>query len=99
MDPRTLAFYCLGPDPSFYMLRLINIEGICRSTLLSGFLSFGSQSSSVITGCCGLEDLVGFLRDMWVVRGGFELLERFQTSSITSATSEGPRQQVSNVEG
>ena len=27
VDPRTLAFYCLGPDPSFYMLRLIDIEG------------------------------------------------------------------------
>jgi len=30
----------------------------------------------MITGCCGLEDLVGFLRDMWVVRGRFELLEK-----------------------
>ena len=27
VDPRTLAFYCLGPDPSSYMLRLIDIEG------------------------------------------------------------------------
>ena len=27
VDLRTLAFYCLGPDPSFYMLRLIDIEG------------------------------------------------------------------------
>ena len=27
MDPRTLVFYCLGPDPSAYMLRLIEIEG------------------------------------------------------------------------
>ena len=27
MDPRTLAFYCLGPDPSSYVLRLIDIEG------------------------------------------------------------------------
>ena len=27
VDPRTLAFYCLGLDPSSYMLRLIDIEG------------------------------------------------------------------------
>ena len=27
VDPRTLAFYCLGPDPSLYMLRLIEIKG------------------------------------------------------------------------
>ena len=27
VDPRTLAFYCLGPDPSMYVLRLIEIEG------------------------------------------------------------------------
>ena len=27
VDPRTLAFYCLGPDPSSYVLRLIDIEG------------------------------------------------------------------------
>ena len=27
VDPQTLAFYCLGPDPSSYMLRLIDIEG------------------------------------------------------------------------
>ena len=26
MDPRTLAFYCLGPEPSSYVLRLIDIE-------------------------------------------------------------------------
>ena len=26
MDPRTLAFYCLGPDPSSYVLQLIDIE-------------------------------------------------------------------------
>ena len=27
VDPRTLAFYCLGPDPSAYVLRLIKIKG------------------------------------------------------------------------
>ena len=27
VDTRTLAFYFLGPDPSAYMLRLIEIEG------------------------------------------------------------------------
>ena len=27
VDPRTLAFYCLGLDPSSYVLRLIDIEG------------------------------------------------------------------------
>ena len=27
VDPRTLTFYCLGPDPSAYVLRLIEIEG------------------------------------------------------------------------
>ena len=27
VDPWTLAFYFLGPDPSSYMLRLIDIEG------------------------------------------------------------------------
>ena len=27
VDPRTLVFYCLGPDPSSYVLRLIDIEG------------------------------------------------------------------------
>ena len=27
VDPRTLAFYCLGLDPSAYVLRLIEIEG------------------------------------------------------------------------
>ena len=27
MDPRTLAFYCLGPNPSAYVLCLIEIEG------------------------------------------------------------------------
>ena len=26
VDSRTLAFYCLGPDPSAYVLRLIEIE-------------------------------------------------------------------------
>ena len=26
VDPRTLAFYCLGPDPSPYVLRNIDIE-------------------------------------------------------------------------
>ena len=27
VDPRTLAFYCVGLDPSSYVLRLIDIEG------------------------------------------------------------------------
>ena len=27
VDPHTLAFYCLGPDPSAYVLHLIEIEG------------------------------------------------------------------------
>ena len=27
VDPRTLTFYCLGPDPSAYVLRLVEIEG------------------------------------------------------------------------
>ena len=27
VDPRTLAFYCLGQDPSSYVLQLIDIEG------------------------------------------------------------------------
>ena len=27
VDPRTLAFYCLGLDPSSYVLQLIDIEG------------------------------------------------------------------------
>ena len=27
VDPRTLVFYCLGPDLSSYVLRLIDIEG------------------------------------------------------------------------
>ena len=27
VDPRTLAFYCLGPNPSAYVLCLIEIEG------------------------------------------------------------------------
>ena len=27
VDPQMLAFYCLGPDPSPYVLRNINIEG------------------------------------------------------------------------
>ena len=27
VDPQTLAFYCLGPDPSSYVLRVIEIEG------------------------------------------------------------------------
>ena len=27
VDPRTLAFYCLGMDPSLYVLRIIDIEG------------------------------------------------------------------------
>ena len=27
VDPRTLSFYCLGSDPSAYVLRLIEIEG------------------------------------------------------------------------
>ena len=27
VDPRTLSFYCLGLDPSVYVLRLIEIEG------------------------------------------------------------------------
>ena len=26
LDPQTLAFYCLGPDPSPYVLRSISIE-------------------------------------------------------------------------
>ena len=27
MDPRTLAFYCLGPEPSAFVLRTLSIEG------------------------------------------------------------------------
>ena len=27
VDPHTHAFYCLGPDPSPYVLQLIEIEG------------------------------------------------------------------------
>ena len=27
VDPRILTFYCLGPNPSPYVLRLIEIEG------------------------------------------------------------------------
>ena len=27
VDPHTLAFYCLGLDPSSYVQRLIDIEG------------------------------------------------------------------------
>ena len=27
VDPQTLTFYYLGPDPSSYVLRLIDIEG------------------------------------------------------------------------
>ena len=27
VDPHTLMFYCLGSDPSMYMLWLIEIEG------------------------------------------------------------------------
>ena len=26
VDPRTLAFYCLGPEPSAFVLRNIDIE-------------------------------------------------------------------------
>ena len=26
VDPRTLTFYCLGPDPSPYVLQLIDIK-------------------------------------------------------------------------
>ena len=27
VDPRTLAFYCLGPEPSAFVLLDLNIEG------------------------------------------------------------------------
>ena len=27
VDPRTLAFYCLGPEPSAFVLRTLIIEG------------------------------------------------------------------------
>ena len=27
VDPRTFTFYCLGPNPSSYVLQLIEIEG------------------------------------------------------------------------
>ena len=27
VDPRTLAFYCLGPEPSAFLLRTFSIEG------------------------------------------------------------------------
>ena len=27
VDPRTLAFYCLGPKPSTFVLRTLSIEG------------------------------------------------------------------------
>ena len=27
VDPRTLAFYCLGPEPSAFVLRNLSIEG------------------------------------------------------------------------
>ena len=27
VDPRTLAFYCLGPEPSAFIPRNLNIEG------------------------------------------------------------------------
>ena len=27
VDPRTLAFYCLGPEPSTFVLRTLSIEG------------------------------------------------------------------------
>ncbi|XP_065619504.1 uncharacterized protein LOC136063280 [Quercus suber] len=32
VDPRTLAFYCLGPDPSDFVLRNIEIEGKKKMT-------------------------------------------------------------------
>ena len=27
VDPRTLAFYCLGSEPSAFVLRILSIEG------------------------------------------------------------------------
>ena len=27
VDPRTLAFYCLGPEPSAFVLKTLSIEG------------------------------------------------------------------------
>ena len=38
VDLRTLAFYCLGPDPSAYVLRLIEIEGKKSKVLGSSVL-------------------------------------------------------------
>ena len=38
VDPCILAFYCLGPDPSPYVLRLIDIEG--------------KKSKSLVRQCC-----------------------------------------------
>ena len=38
VDPRTLAFYCLGPDPSASVLRLIEIEGKKSKVLGSSVL-------------------------------------------------------------
>ena len=36
VDPRTLAFYCLGPEPSAFMLRTLSIEGKKRCESHSG---------------------------------------------------------------
>ena len=27
VDPRTLAFYCLGPEPSAFVLKTLSVEG------------------------------------------------------------------------
>ena len=40
VDPRTLAFYCLGPEPSAFVLRTLSIEGKKSKSLVSSVPSF-----------------------------------------------------------
>ena len=68
MDPRTLAFYCLGPDPSSYVLRLIDIEGKKKSFRFVSVALFLFVFTCTIIGKCSLlaEMMTKFNKDMYV---------------------------------
>ena len=48
VDPRMLSFYCLGPDPSPYVLRNIDIEG---KRVSIGFVSVNFPLSTFFFKC------------------------------------------------
>ena len=48
VDPRTLARHCLGPEPSSFVLRAIEIEEKCESSFFSFLFFFGCREKDQI---------------------------------------------------